>query len=258
MAPLTSGLAILLLSATIVPSLLAAPETVVSERVLTAVLRWEVLWNEVPSWFQVPDAAPIEVVIRSRPGVLSYCGDKLGGCASYRIDAFRNPQRIREAAMPEGVSATAALGLFLDQGIAGQSNNGTVLGPGGLSGLHDGSFGVQWTAKIPIGPRSAILSTYRDNGQAGIDTLRRWLQSPSRRNVGYSFVEIPCFAQTDPLVYLYVDRTPDEPMIIAVFWDSEAEQWTEAAHLDGSKSRAKIESLRSVIADVLCATVKFR
>ncbi len=231
------------------------------EQELTAVLRAEILWNDTPRVFRVPAAGSASMAINAMPEAVSYCSHDLGTCARYSVLGFRNWLRLNSAPCEGQNSDLDALVAFLGKGSVKQSGDSarpTVLGRGGLAGSPAPGFGISWTTKIALGSRAEIVKEYQQMHPSDIEGLKSWLRSPTTTHTGVRAMTIACYSPFDPLVYYYVDRSAGAPVILAVFWDKDRQEWVIAASFERSQAPEKFDEMRRTIESVPCSTVTFQ
>ena len=230
------------------------------EKELISVLRWEILWNDIPQGFRPPITGVAQLSLNYRSNLISYCSHQLGVCAEYIIEPNRNWQRNRSRIAPPGESDQASILGFVG---ASESATGRVDSPrfegrtGSLGGtLSSAASGVFWTATLILGSRTEILGEYRRKHPPEIESLKNWL-SGRLRGAGYKSVTIPCFDPADPSVFVYGDRGVMGAIVFAVYWDKEREKWVEAGLLRWPEDRNRIEEMRNIVQSIACTTVVF-
>jgi len=231
------------------------------EQELTAVLRAEILWNDTPRSFRAPEMGSASIAINALPDAISYCSHDLGTCARYSILGFRNWMRLSSAPCEGRNSDLDALVAFLGKGSIkppGGAARPAVLGRGGLAGSPAPGSGIIWTTKIALGGRAEILKEYQQMHPADIDGLKSWLRSPATSHSGVRAITIACYSPFDPLVYYYVDRSAGAPVVMAVFWDKDRQEWIVAASFERGQSPEKFDEMRRTIESVPCSTVTFQ
>ena len=232
-----------------------------SEQQLAAVVRWEVLWDDLPAGFRTPSDGRADLALGLDSNSLSYCSHKIGVCARYRTDANRNWERDASAKCDGGQSDEQAL-LFFVGGSLRQGNPETgsrarpTLGPGGLGGLPSRGSPVIWTATIRLGSRDETVQRYRLMHPQAIEGLKQWIRASAARDAGIGSVTIACFAPSDPMVYYYVDRALKGPVEMAVYWDRERQQWAVASSLERTQGPRRFDETRRLIESIPCATLK--
>jgi hypothetical protein len=256
----------------ILPRTIPAVQT--NEQTLAAVLRWEILWNDSPRGFRVPNDGVMTLAVYAAPDSVSYCSHQAGVCVKYRVDGYRNweaslnskcdDSRSDEATLMEFVGkdsekkpvANWQSQLMLGQGLSGiprpeQSDDGP-------SGLRTPSAGYKWTAKINLGSRAEIVRRYQQLHPAEIEGLKKWISASNLPEAGVRSITIACFAPTDPMVYYYIDRPVKGPVFMAVFWDSDRHAWTVAASLEEPQGTEKLEEMYRIVESIVCSTVTFQ
>ena len=183
------------------------------EQELTAVLRWEALWNDLPVSFQIPPNGQARLALNSNAKSLSYCSRDVGVCARYRIDPNRNWEREGSATFDGKHSDEDRLLGFVGESVRKPGINAgskqLALGGGGLRGLPAASSGMTWTTMISLGQREEIIAQYKQMRPAEIGSLKRWIRASGARNAERATVTIACFAPTDPMVYYFVERAKE-------------------------------------------------
>lgn len=142
------------------------------------------------------------------------------------------------------------------QAPAAQKTTERPLFGGTISGTLGSPGAIIWTATIKLDNRAETLKYYQQLRPAELDGLREWLRT-HLRGAGYKSVTIPCFASSDPKIYVYGDRPERGPIVFSVFWDEESEEWVEAGRLDRMEDRAQIDKLKSLIEPIACSTIRF-
>jgi len=231
------------------------------EQQLAAVIRWEVLWDDSPAGFH-PNDGKAGFALALSSNSLSYCSHDVGACARYRIDPNRNWGRNASTKCDGGQSDEQALLSFLGFGLPQEklgpgSRPGPTLGPGGLTGHLTPGSPVFWTAAIGLGSRDEIVQQYRQIHPQAIDGLEEWIRASVTREAGIGSITVACFAPTDPMVYYYVDRPTKGSVEMAVYWNSERQQWAVASSLERSQGPQRFEETHRIIDSVPCATLRF-
>jgi hypothetical protein len=239
------------------------------EQQLAAVLRWEILWSDSPAGFQVPRDGSARFALHWTPrefsaSSLSYCSRDVGVCARYTVLPQRNWMRDANAkrdSSESDIDAVAAFdGLKIREPAARTGSPPTITlgGPGGLTGTLTPNSGIAWTATISLGGREEIVRQYRQMRPPEIEGLKEWIRSPLMpRDAGIKSITIACFAPSDPVVYYSVDGPATKPVIMAVFWDRDLEEWRVATYLDRTQNSAVFERMHRTIESIACSTLSF-
>ena len=237
------------------------PAIKTTEQTLAAVLRWEVLWNDSPKGFRMPSDGSLTLAINALPDSVSYCSHQAGVCVTYRIDGYRNWEGVKTGnPQPDGSDIDALLAFLGKQARKPPRPPGApvVLGQGGFSGSPVAGSGIMWTTKIALGTRAEIVKEYQELHPADIESLKNWLRSPATSHSGVRGMTIACFAPSDPMVYYLVDRSVGAPVIMAVFWDKDRQEWVVASSFERNQAPEKFDEMRRTIESVSCSTVTFQ
>ncbi|HSB14996.1 MAG TPA: hypothetical protein VLE22_11095 [Bryobacteraceae bacterium] len=236
------------------------------ERQLTAVLRWGILWGNLPAGFRVTGDGSARLAIHRTPNLFSFCSPDLGTCAEYAMEGRKIGQRNRSVPCVSGkppcsqgmndIESVLAFAGANRQAPAAQKTTERPLFGGTISGTLGSPGAIIWTATIKLDNRAETLKYYQQLRPAELDGLREWLRT-HLRGAGYKSVTIPCFASSDPKIYVYGDRPERGPIVFSVFWDEESEEWVEAGRLDRMEDRAQIDKLKSLIEPIACSTIRF-
>ena len=263
---MTFILQIALLSAFAIPSTAqqdsanrtANPSITKAERDLRARLEWEILWAQTPRGFHLPEGGSASVAVYSTTSSLAYCSRALGTCAEYRVIAFQLGWPFRTMRVAAQTDDMEALRVFSktddqprsaasgapDRGISFGQRRG-LLAPGGML----------WSTTVAL-DRGQIIGAYRAMRPEGLAGLKAWLLATMPPTAGYREISIPCFSSKDPEVYLFGDRPDKGPIVFAVQWDRETEEWRDGG-VRGPEDRSQIAAMKSTIDSIVCATVKF-
>jgi hypothetical protein len=242
------------------------------ERELTDVLRWEIMWSEANQpRIKLRLQGPATLAIYLTPKALFYCSHDLNKCTGYLVEPSRLVYPFKEAscdtdASPckQGQTDSESLKAFvLQRDPILESNEGAgAMGytPGWT--VADKSTKVStWTTRVNLGTKSEIVEYYRQLRPAELDSLKEWFADLG--GAGYRSVTIPCFAFSDPEIYVYGDRAELGPIIIDVKWQPEGERWEEAGMIPflwrapTVQEQRAIEGYRKTIESIKCATVEF-
>jgi len=233
------------------------------------VLRWEILWNDSPRGFRAPTEGSLTLAVYSTPDSVSYCSHQAGVCVKYRADGYRNWQESFSSKCDDNGSDEEALTAFIGKDSpepVGNLQPRTVLGRG-LSGIPAPQpaegFSVpvtslRWTGEIDLGSRAEIVRAYQQMQPADIEGLKSWLRSPTTPHTGVRGITIACFAPSDPLVYYFIDRSSGAPVIMAVFWDRDRQEWVITASFERNQIPEKFDEMRRTVESVACSTVTFQ
>lgn len=237
------------------------PAVKATEQTLAAVLRWEVLWNDSPKGFRLPSDGVLTLAINALPDSVSYCSHQAGVCVTYRVDGYRNWEGTKVGTVQPNGGDIDALLAFLGKEArkpAGRRGEPVVLGQGGFSGSPTAGSGITWTAKIALGTRAEIIRDYQQMHPADIESLKSWLRSPATSHSGVRGITIACYSPSDPMVYYLVDRSTGAPVIMAVFWDKDRQEWVVASSFERNQAPEKFDEMRRTIESVPCSTVTFQ
>lgn len=227
---------------------------------LAAVLKWEVLWGQIPSGFEIPTNGRVHVAIRSQAGSVSYCSHDLRVCESYRTYDFRNWKEVRTSTCTDSASDEQLTILFTSDSATTPPNGQTryELGTGGLSGGLMGHSGLVWSAYIQLPQLRQIVREYKRKHPEQIGSLKHWIQMTTPPSAGYNAITIACFASSDPIVHLYGERRVNGPILLSVFWDGEAREWRLAGMLEARQDPKRVEESRRTVESVACSKVLMR
>lgn len=236
------------------------PSIRATERTLVAVLQWEILWNDSPKGFRLPNDGSITLAMHAAPGSVSYCSHQAGVCVTYRTSDYRNWEGSSSARCDDNRSDQDALLAFIGKEPVtpgGGQKTPLVLGRGGLSGSPESSSGIIWTTTISLGSREDTVRQYRQMHPQEIEGLQSWIRTATTRDSGVKSITIACFALSDPMVYYYVDRPTKGSVVMAVFWDRERREWVVASSLERSQGPQRLDEMRRIIESVACSTLNF-
>ena len=230
------------------------------ERTLAAVLQWEVLWNDSPKGFRLPNDGSITLAIQAASDSVSYCSHQAGVCVTYRTGDYRNWEGASSARCDDNRSDQDALLAFIGKEPVkpgGGRKTPLVLGRGGFSGSPESGSGITWTTTISLGSREEIVRQYRQMHPQEIEGLQSWIRTATTRDSGVKSITIACFAPSDPMVYYYVDRPAKGSVVMAVFWDRERQAWVVASSLERSQGPQRFDEMHRTIESVACSTLNF-
>lgn len=228
------------------------------ERELAACLRWEILWNDAPLGFRVPEGGTARLAAYQTGDNFWYCSRDLRVCAQYRLDERQLGQRINSIKCSGEQDDMSSVLKF-----AGQPPNQPLTSGQRVGGLASSS-GILWTPTLELNTREAMVKQYKQLRPTELEGLRDWLRT-SHQNTGYRSITIACFASSDPEVYIYGDRPAERrgPIVFSVFWDKEREEWLEAWILEVAVLRERgqgterFEELKAMIQAIACDTIRF-
>jgi hypothetical protein len=63
---------------------------------------------------------------------------------------------------------------------------------------------------------------------------------------------------SDPEVYIYGERGKDEPIVFAVRWEPETEEWENTWFVDATEDKAFVDKARQTIDSIGCAVVNLK
>lgn len=218
----------------------------------------EILWNDSLKGFQAPNGGAITLAIYAAPDSVSYCSHKAGVCVRYMVSNYRNWEEADSSPLKDDHSDEDALLSFVGKkprkstpGHETQPSLGRELAGAPAPG------GILWMTKITLATRAEIVRRYRQMRSAEMEGLRKMLTTPNP-DPGTKSITISCFAPTDPTVHYYVNRSPDAPVIMSVFWDRERQEWAVAGSLERSQGPERFEEVHRIIDSIACSTVRFR
>lgn len=229
------------------------------ERTLTAVLKWEILWNDSPKGFRLPGDGSIALAIHAASGSVSYCSHQAGVCVTYRTEDDRNWEGTGQAPCDDNRSDVDAVLAFIGK-------EPPATGTRSFSGIPAAGSGVAWATKITLGSRAEIVSKYQQMHPPGMSSLQDWIHTQGSLS-GVESITIACFAPTDPMVYYYVERPitgPPErptaaPTIMAVFWRLDRpEEWVVAGYSQQWQNPQRFDEMRRTIESISCSTLRFK
>jgi len=229
------------------------PSLRATERTLEAVLQWEILWNDSPKGFRLPDGS-ITLAMNVAPGFVSYCSHQAGVCVTYRTGDYRNWEGVSSARCDDNRSDQDALLAFIGKETV---KHPLVLGRGGLSGSPAPESGITWTTRVNLGTRTEIVKQYQQKHPQEIEGLQNWIRAATTRDSGVKSISIACFGPSDPMVYYYVDRPAKGSVVMAVFWDRERQSWVVASSLERSQGSQRLDEMHRTIESVVCSTLNF-
>jgi hypothetical protein len=231
------------------------------DRELFAVLRWEILWNQLPSGSHVPPSGgATKFAVQRTLDNLSYCSHELGVCEMYRIGGYRNWEEVTNALCNDKRSDEEALRAFGNISPEALVESGPsprfVSKRGGFTGVPVERSGITWTTETTLGSAPEIIRQYKQMHPPELGALEHWLRTPPTAEPG-TRIKVPCFAPTDPLVFLSVTTSGGEPMIETVFWNREAETWESADGFSPPADPAALSKTRKTIDSISCASLVF-
>jgi hypothetical protein len=226
------------------------------EQQLTAVLQWEILWNDSPTGFRIPPKGSARFALHWTSNSLSYCSRDVGVCARYRIEPHRNWEGTASGKPDGSQSDQDALVVFDGTNVRKPAGRLAIGGPGGLTGHPTPGSGTLWTTTINLGSREEIIRQYRQMHPAEIEGLKTQIRAPTTQGTETKSITIACFASSDPMVYYYVDRPVTGSVVMAVFWDREMQKWVVASSLEPSQNPEKFEEMHRIIESVACSTIR--
>ena len=107
---------------------------------------------------------------------------------------------------------------------------------------------------VEIGNREQILGYYKRQRPAELDGLVEWLTK--RYKGSYKSVRIPCFLKSDPQIYIYGERLKTGPIIVAVSWNPEIEEWEDSLFADRTEEQPVIDEFRHTIESLSCTLLR--
>jgi hypothetical protein len=84
------------------------------DRELFVVLRWEILWHQLPIGSRAPARGMTKFAVQLASNNLSYCSHELGVCERYQIGEYRNWEAFANALCNDERSDEDALRAFVD------------------------------------------------------------------------------------------------------------------------------------------------
>lgn len=238
--------------------LLAAEATDRFDRELFAVVRWEILWGQLPSGSHLRSDGATKFAVRLAGRSLSYCSHDLGVCETYRLGESRNWQAIANAVCKGQQSDQDALRAFLGTIPPSLAASGPpphfVSKEGGFSGVPAEGSGMTWTTATDFGTRSEIARQYRRLRSPQLGSLKEWIRATSVGQHGLK-ITIPCFASTDPSIYLSITTPGGEHSVETVFWNAEAGKWESADGFSPPADPTVVNEIRRIVDSISCASI---
>ncbi len=237
-----------------------------TERTLTAVLQWEILWTDSPKGFRLPADGSIALAIHAASGTVSYCSHHAGVCATYGTDGDRNWEGSGQAACDDNRTDLDALLSFVGKEPTTRDDPPPEKAHD-FTGIPAAGSGVTWTTKITLGSRADIVMKYRLMRPPKLADLEKRLRSETTGDSEVKSITIACFADTDPIVYYYVDRPTQGPVerptaaptIIGVFWRlDEPQQWVGAGYSQRWQNPGRFDEIHRIIESITCSTLSFK
>jgi len=221
------------------------------EQALTARLRWEVLWNDMPQGFLMPKSKDVRLAVYWTVGSIWYCSRDLGVCAQYSLEGRHLGQRNKFIKYNNADDDIDSVSRF-----AGQKPKSLFPSEIGTSQLPQFT-GTLWTRTIELGSREEVVASYKKLRPTKLKGLRDWLRE-RLKDGGFRSVTIASFAPSDPTVFIHGDRTAERggPIVFQVFWDSEREAWVYAGMLEQAQDPERFERLKVTIQAIACETVR--
>lgn len=247
------------LSAVLSVNLCADIATERFDRELFAVIRWEILWGVLPSSSHVDTSRTTHFAVRWARDEVAYCSHDLGICESYRVGNYRNWEAITAVPCSARGSDEDALRAF-----HGKPHRLSLSGApapyssadGEFSGRLEESSGVMWTTATRLGTWAEIADRYKVLRPLQLPVLKQWLRTSPHGRHGTEIV-VPCFASTDPEVFLSVTMPSGEHHIETVFWNREAAKWESADGFGFAMDARVAGRLRETIDSISCGRVLF-
>jgi len=244
-------------------------------------LCWEILWDsDGRAPIRIPSLGSALLAVYESPKFLFYCSHDLGRCTQYSIQENQLGQGLKDILCGNGSSAcragqenTDSLRAFVQQTepalpfparwipVIDPPWNVHILGIDDNS-VPTGTAAAFWTMSVDVGNKREIIEFFRKLRPPELENLENWFRSETLPSAGYRSITIPCFAISDPEIYVYGDRVSGVPIIIDVHWEPESERWREAGMSDGPlpptpEMLRLIEETRRRIESVKCAKVNF-
>lgn len=222
------------------------------ERELAARLRYDILWNEAPPGFRLPEGETAQLAAYQTGDTFWYCSRDLGVCVKYSLEDRRLGQRIGQRTCDGEQDDMSSVLKF-----AGQSPK-RPLPPEISTHRLPQPVGTLWTLTVELSSREETVRQYKQLRPPELKGLRDWLRT-DLRGTGYRSITIACFAPMDPTVFIYGDRPPERggPIVFQVFWNMEREEWVEAGMLEQVQGPKKFEELKATVQAIACNTIRF-
>jgi hypothetical protein len=231
------------------------------QRELFAVLRWEILWNQSPAGFHRPLSGTAKFAIALARDTLSYCSHDLGVCAMYRIGDYRNFEGINSALCSDDGKDEDTLRTFIGTVPKLSSENqhsrpSPIVAEHGLGRPSTKDSVAIWTTTASLGTRREIIQQYKRMHPPELVSLQKWLRAENGVGEGLT-VTVPCFAATDPLIFISIDERSGEHAVETVFWNREAKIWESADGFGPPVDPAIVAQFREVTKTIACSTMRF-
>ena len=230
------------------------------DRELSAILRWEILWGQLPNGSLVTPTASTRCVIQLTNDRLSYCSHDLGVCETYRIGEPRNWEAIAGALCKDKLSDEDALRAYVGltpRGLVGSASQPAFgSGRGGFTGTLAEGSGMIWATTLHLGSRPEIIQQYRRIRPPELGPLQKWIRARAAGEHGLR-VTVPCFASSDPSVFLSVAMPGRGREIETVFWNRQVGGWESADGFGPPLDPAASNRIRAIIELIPCSTVVF-
>jgi hypothetical protein len=231
------------------------------DRELFAVVRWEILWGELPGGASLPSrGGATKFAVQLATNKLSYCSHDLGVCETYRIEGYRNWQEVTSILCNDKRSDKEALLAFVNNSPARLVEGGHSVRYGSKGGGFTGGpverSVITWTTETTLGSLPEIIKQYKRMHPPELKSLEHWLRTPPSADPGKR-IKIACFAPTDPEVYLSVTAPGREPVIATIFWNRDAGMWESADGVGPPEDPAAVSRIRETIDSISCASIVF-
>lgn len=230
------------------------------DRELLAVLQWEILWHQLPSGSHVPPSGVTKFAVQITSDNLSYCSHELGVCEKYKIGDYRNWEAVANALCNDKRSDEEVLRAFV--GAPSPELAATGASPrfrskaGGRTGVPVEGSGILWNTATNLGSLPDIVQQYKRMHPPELGALQKWLgTTPLGEHV--SRIRVPCFATTDPSVFLSVTASDGEREVQTIFWNRVAGRWELATGFDPPADPVVLNQIRRTIDSVTCANIAY-
>ena len=225
------------------------------ERELAVRLLWEILWNDAPRGFRVPQTGTARLAAYQTDKAFWYCSRDLGVCAQYGVEGRRLGRRINS--VQYGNEQDDRISVLKFAGINPKPPFPAEIRTDRPS-IPDFA-GALWTPAIELGTREEIVKQYKKLRPVELEGLREWLRT-GLQVAGYRSITIACFAPSDPTVFIYGDRPAERfgPIVFQVFFDREREEWVEVGILEQSQNPEKFKELKTTVQAIACDTIRFK
>ncbi len=240
-----------------------------SQRVLvelTARLRWEILWRDSIVGF--PEILPKRAkgAMYLSESALAFCSLDLQRCAYYRVENGSLGQRLKSVtcdrqadfcstSRSESIAVWEFIKAFERSEVTPRKSSEAIFRGSGSSAFR-GEWLPVLDIGVEIGSREMIEREYRTSRSRKLSLLTQWLRQ-ELSSFGYRRIDVPCFVDSDPHVYVVGIRGQSEAIAISVRWDAEDNSWRKTAVLEGPQSATRIAEISRQIGRMRCAVIDF-